>query len=422
MSSSQPSKPSMDRFGLPLSKNEAAPVSSSTSNSFGELSNNRSIGMLGPNPTSLTFGGSPYSGRSVTGSPFAAPLLKSSSIEISFPKRLREKSSYSSNWKISPGMLECKPPHYQLDPQSRMVTKSNANDIAARVSDCLRRRSIAAKFSTDKAKAKCVTSEGVEFRIRLFAGKGKFVGGVIVEVQRRSGWKSSYQQDCFAILESAECDVVGDCDNLKDSLFVSNDLVEADGKETKCLELAKKLLSNSLVESNMLGLESLTSLTDSRKCGEVAALRTARALFDSENSNILEIVKNLATDKKMISASLSEEALKRAHFMSLTTLMNSTSLLSQSRELTQVIVRNAWIENLLVPALMTELNDTTNPHKGATAARCLNTITCVSIAAAKTAIDLGALRVLETVHKHGTKTHANLARETSQTRKNLLMT
>lgn len=263
----------------------------------------------------------------------------------------------------------------------------------------------------------------MSFRIRLFAGKGKYVGGVIVEVQRRNGWNPSYQQDCFAVLESAECDLIGDGDNLEDTaLPVPGELVQTLSEEPSSLELPKLLLSNNKLESNLLGLESVASFIDSRKCGHETALRTARALFlDAGNMEVLDVVKNLILKKKMGGNNVPEEALERAHLTSFNIVMNATTLLSQTRELRQLIARHPWVENYLVTVLMNELNDATNPHKAAAAARCLNMITKVSVAATSKAIELGALRVLESAHELGARVHAKLAHETKMIRKNIQM-
>ena len=50
----------------------------------------------------------------------------------------------------------------------------------------------------------CISTTNVEFRIRLYRGRGEYKHGIIVEVQRRSGFNLSYMHDVYAILDAAE--------------------------------------------------------------------------------------------------------------------------------------------------------------------------------------------------------------------------
>jgi hypothetical protein len=72
----------------------------------------------------------------------------------------------------------------------------------------LRDRSIEATYSGGgtgggAAKAKCVTSDGVDFRVRLYRGRNAYRHGIIVEVQRRFGSSFAFHRDTQAILDAA---------------------------------------------------------------------------------------------------------------------------------------------------------------------------------------------------------------------------
>lgn len=416
MRSSHSSKPSVDRFGLPLSRDEAAPIASNAANSIGELSNNRSMAIVDHTSPILSYGASfpsPLSTSAFSTTPPSVNMLSARSVSRKISGQYSV-GKVTSNWKIAPESFTCKPATYLLDPQSRIVMKSNASEIAARISDCLRRRSISASFSGVKAKATCVTSDGVEFRIRLFAGKEKFKGGVIVEVQRRSGWSTSYHQDCLALLESAECNIIGDCVIIEE--LVSPDNVMSNySVEVKNLCLSKLLLLSDSVETKLLGIESLCSLTDVLKCGHETALNTAEALFlDSNNVHIQDILRVLVLQNKMNCNSISEFSLKRARLMSLKTIMNSCIVLLKTKKLKQALLLNTWIEHYLISCLMNDLKNISDPHTATVAARCLNAITSASVVATNTAIELGALQILESAHTAGTQSHAGLAHETKK--------
>ena len=102
----------------------------------------------------------------------------------------------TTNWSVPDGSLQCVPDYFALERTSRFVAGTGASIVSARISDCLRRRSIATKFENLKAKAKCTNGDFVQFRIRLFAGRNEYKNGVIVEVQQRSGgscWASRWE-------------------------------------------------------------------------------------------------------------------------------------------------------------------------------------------------------------------------------------
>merc|ERR1712071_129755 len=107
-------------------------------------------------------------------------------------------------WIIPEGTLKPVPEFYPLEQSAVFVEGDVPADIAVRISDCFRYRSIAATYSDKKPKAKCKTMDGVEFVVQMYYGRGDYNHGIIVEVQRRSDWTQSFQQDLFAILETAE--------------------------------------------------------------------------------------------------------------------------------------------------------------------------------------------------------------------------
>ena len=59
-------------------------------------------------------------------------------------------------------------------------------------------------YDNSKARASCVSSDGVDFRVKLYRGKCKFSHGIIVEIQRREGLSPSYHFDVIGILDAAE--------------------------------------------------------------------------------------------------------------------------------------------------------------------------------------------------------------------------
>jgi hypothetical protein len=96
----------------------------------------------------------------------------------------------------------------QFHPLERTATfVPNITDvslISSRISRVLRDRSIEANYDSNKAKVRCASMDGVDFRIRLYRGRtAQYSHGIIVEVQRRFGMSFTYHHDAQAILDAA---------------------------------------------------------------------------------------------------------------------------------------------------------------------------------------------------------------------------
>jgi hypothetical protein len=111
-----------------------------------------------------------------------------------------------SPWPVHDCHVRTLPSCYPLDRAAVLVPRGAAPVIAARIAAVLQARSIAAAYDAPRAKADCVSkSQQVEFRIRLYRGRGeRYRQDIIVEVQRRAGFELSYMQDVYAILDAAE--------------------------------------------------------------------------------------------------------------------------------------------------------------------------------------------------------------------------
>lgn len=110
----------------------------------------------------------------------------------------------SSNWIVREHNVPTLPSFYPLEKSAVFVPQASAPILASRITAVLQARSIVASFDAQNAKVDCVSKAHVEFRIRLYRGRGEYIHGLIVEVQRRSGFDLSYTQDMYAILDAAE--------------------------------------------------------------------------------------------------------------------------------------------------------------------------------------------------------------------------
>ena len=131
---------------------------------------------------------------SATTSPFSCPA----------PAAAASAKPSSSSWDVCDRIVPTLPSFYPVEQSAAFVPEASAPDLADRIVAVLKARSIDATFDAKNAKADCITKSNVEFRIRLYRGRGEYSHGIIVECQRRHGFDISYAQDVYAILDAAE--------------------------------------------------------------------------------------------------------------------------------------------------------------------------------------------------------------------------
>lgn len=111
------------------------------------------------------------------------------------------------------------PPYYPpLDPNCTcLVTDVSASLVAVRITECLRKRSIAAEYDEESATAQCMTVDRAHFTIHLYRGSKSSAmenedailaapvpPPIIVECQRQSGNVASFHTACSAVLHAAK--------------------------------------------------------------------------------------------------------------------------------------------------------------------------------------------------------------------------
>jgi len=244
------------------------------------------------------------------------------------------------------------PDMYPLELTAVFVPHADALLVGRRIANALRRLSIPTKFDDKKAKAKCVAKYGVDFRVRLYRGKGKFCHGIIAEVQRRFGFSTRFAADARAILDAAEGKEVFVVPAGSSSLLpppqipmVSDDEDDdedcmegpsspAKKKRKACagslslLNIASEVLfkrTKATQDAKELALEGLESLTDPDKVGRSAALRASRQILT--NSDVRDgIVSLLVLRGEEVSGSDESDLRRRAA----TVLSNAASTLASA--------------------------------------------------------------------------------------------
>ena len=350
---------------------------------------------------------------------------RASSTESFGAKQEWSGSSVPYTWDVKPGDLNMVPWEFPLERTHRVI-EEDATCVAKRISDCLRDLSIEAEFC-ENAKAKCKTADCVCFRIRLFAG-GENGQPVVVEMQRRSGSSSSFVRTCRAVLNAAQgvpSSPVSVREPLGGKFSVSSMkcLAGVIPKEQNFqaqsqaeLAKAKDMLRSDQRDSNLLGLESLCTLTDPLKTNPAVSLQISKSvLLDSACEDFREEVR-LLTERDEFKQDFDErEPFSNSHndhirLLALTFLANALRVCLQDGALLQGMKTQSWFVETLFPSLVEELKRAgSSMNSACKAASCLHSmIKC----GASCPVDSSVIEIMEKAREVGRVRHELLAMET----------
>lgn len=268
-------------------------------------------------------------------------------------------SSSKFSWKLS--QVPTLPEFHPLERTAVFVPNTTPAMVAPRISDVLRERSIQAFYDDDKAKVKCITTEGVDFRIRLYRGRNQYSHGIIVEVQRRFGFSIHFHSDTQAILDAAQGKIPTPPPMQPNALpEVSDDEDDEDFDMTPSgsasLQMVEKMLSLPGFDAQYLGLQTLSSLVDSEKMTLQTARRVSAALLKPD-SKVGQQVFGYITKRNF------EES-----YMSLRVLC--LGILANAMRASSIVPE--FLRGALRPVLLDDLREAEKfPNAALVAARCM---------------------------------------------------
>ena len=344
-----------------------------------------------------------------TAPPPKLSLMQFDPSQLSDPSASTSQSLPIGHWNLRDADVRTLPEFHPLDRAAVFVPNCpDASVVAGRISSVLRARSISTEYTNSKAKAKCVTADDVEFRVRLYRGKKHFAHGVIVEVQRRYGFCPAYAQDVAAILDAAEGKNLplprqsagsGTPPPPLPSLVTDEECNAASAdsdSESSSLEsipIASAMLADATrVDRQSMGLRGLASLTDSYRIGATTATRASAEIVAgstpaaaSARDAILALVLNTNVNPSPVDASpkSSKDRLSGAEIgpdadtaaaahlrtLALSVLSNVLTNLSGTPELVSL---RPVLSQAVLPALLSDLKSAaTHPRRADLAARCL---------------------------------------------------
>lgn len=338
-------------------------------------------------------------------------------------------SGFPSTWQVNSKDLDLVPIDFPLERTHREI-KEDAAVVASRISEVLRLLSIETEFDDEKAKAKCTTSDCVNFRIRLYAG-GEEGLPVVVELQRRSGSAGSFMRSCRVILNAAE----GLANESVQSQQKMPPMMAKPVRNMKCLQKVidddKTVLENSRValngiiemirsnrqDLNILGLENLCCLTDPIRSSPLGSLQVAKdVIIGNDNYDIREELRMLTEHDSFVPEFDLNEGLpdhsQHLRLLALKVFSNSMSLCSKDGCLASSVKEQSWFADCLIPTLIDEVKRTAVSSNNAyEASSCLSSLVASSERARQIVIDNGAVKVLESAYEFGCQFHELLKEE-----------
>lgn len=277
------------------------------------------------------------------------------------------------SWKVS--ILNEVPLDFPLESTRREICEVHVTEVVDRITNSLRLLSIDAEFDDENAKAKCKTSDFVNFRIRLFAGESRAQKTIIVEIQRRSGPPWSFMSFCKKILDVAEgLDIypervparqeIPPC-ILKTPVHELKCLRNIDNRDPhKDIDIAMnkslEMMRSKRKDVNALGLENLCFMTDPLKTRPDMAIICCKAII---------LGKYCTEFREQVGVMLQKDAILPEEFgthpykelsdkcrhLAIVLLLNILALTFQDGCLDDAVQNQNWFTEFLIPSLLDEV-------------------------------------------------------------------
>ena len=381
--------------------------------------------------SSLTSSSELVSSRSKEIAP-ASPLMPSGLPNKSLPSIAIVESQDHYGWTFDD--VPTLPEFHKLEQTAVLVPSVVVPEVASRVCDVLRSRSVEATFDNLKAKAKCVTEDGVEFRIRFYRGRDKFCDGLIVEVQRRFGYSASFHEIVFSILDAAEGKPLMSQEfNLKlpDKLIPQmsdegDDEFETYASKSKTFSGSYSITSDMLkhsrtVDANFFALEALSRLTNPSKIGKATAFSVSRKILSADaDDDSLRVILSLLVEKKLyiagsVNSSISDAVdIRDQRILAMIILCNVVQVAVKFGPPTSLKAQSTVLSEGIIPVLVDEIRSAeTNPRMAVFAALCLEALASSGMEMAASGLQNRVLEALHVAREFGRRGNDHLFKATA---------
>lgn len=302
----------------------------------GEEEVTRRIGTARPN-----FGGANTRLASPT------PISTGPTMMTSMPKAQAAIQSYSrarNVWGLS--SVPTLPEFHPVERTAVFVANTKPEELASRITTVLRELSIEASYDDAKAKVRCVSLEGVDFRVRLYRGRGDYSHGIIVEIQRRFGSGLNFHNEVKAILEAAE----GKRPSAPPSGASSRIIPEVSDDDdddnvpppsgASSLSMVSRMLQIPGFDGQYLGLQTLSTLVDTERMTPQTARKVAAELLKTDS----EVGRQVFA--YTVNRNLEDESYAELRVMALQILANSIKATSIIPEFLRGELRPVLLEDI----------------------------------------------------------------------------
>mmetsp|Transcript_19139 Transcript_19139/g.45073 ORF Transcript_19139/g.45073 Transcript_19139/m.45073 type:complete len:404 (+) Transcript_19139:514-1725(+) len=333
-------------------------------------------------------------------------------------------SSNTSQFQWQLDSVPTLPEFHPLERTAVFCETATAAQIASRVSTVLRQLSVEASYNDEKARVRCTSASGVEFRVRLYRGRGpEYRHGVIVEVQRRFGYSIDFHDITQAILDAAQglptaaavkrvalsnsSNVIPMVSDAEDEDYSPPPPPSSDGS-CSSLKMIAKMFANRGYDTYYLGLQTLASLTDPARMGAATAQSVSKELLNPDNE-VGETLVDLIVKKQ---GQDDEDNVFNLRVMALSIMANALEAVKDEQPALSPV-----LYELLRPVWIEELKGADSPNLLAAqhAARCVEYTW-------KQDHDAGELQdALEVAQEVGQARHAGLERQARKTLDNLII-
>jgi len=341
-------------------------------------------------------------------------------------------------WKIS--VLNEVPVDFPLERTRREIYQVPVAKVVDRITNSLRLLSIEADFDGENAKVKCKTSDMVNFRIRLFAGKATTQEPIIVELQRRSGSPGCFMRVAKKVLDAAE-----GMEIQPEKVLVRKKvplcMMKTPVSKMKCLQKIEKQDPHKMIEMdikkslemlrskkrdvNSLGLENLCYMTDPLKTQPDMASMSCKAMLLGDHwteirEEIGELLQSDAFLPEEFETHPCKEVFNRCRHLALVFLANLLALTSQDWCLEDAVKNQEWFTEFLIPSLIDEVKSFEISSNNAYEAACgLTVLAKCSDVARKKMKEKSAVGDLQLANHFAVHNHDLLASETKSCLKHL---
>mmetsp|Transcript_19189 Transcript_19189/g.44554 ORF Transcript_19189/g.44554 Transcript_19189/m.44554 type:complete len:433 (-) Transcript_19189:167-1465(-) len=335
------------------------------------------------------------------------------------------------NWNVS--ILNEIPLEFPLERTRREIYKVPVAIVVERITECFRLLSIEANFDSENAKAKCKTSDMVNFRVRLFAGEARKQEPIIVEIQRRSGSPRCFMHVCKKLLDAVDGAKI-QSESVPARKNIPSGIIKTPVHKMKCLQNVEKqdpiatikvginksleMLRTKKIDVVILGLENLCFITDPLKTRPDMASMSCRAMIMGNylveiRDEIGEMLENDASLLKEFKSHPCKEVLEKCRYLVIVLFTNVLALTSQDGCLEDAVKKQKWFTDFLIPSLVDEVKSFESSSNNAYEAACgLTFLAICSDIARRKMKEKSAVDDLQSAYHFAMCNHDLLASET----------